>query len=127
MASEYFWMNYQRITTMKLLKTYHAARPVAWVRQVYEYPQLAIKHYWTTSLSNPPFRSKPMTYQPKPHEQRIRVRYPGQDGKLQEGVLLAVHGDGAYAQSHNGPVLVPTQDVVVLSRLVQGDLQEDEA
>lgn len=68
-----------------------------------------------------------MTYQPKPHEQRIRVRYPGQDGRPQEGVLLAVHGDGAYVQRHGGPVLVPTREVVVLSGLAekQGDLREE--
>ena len=70
-----------------------------------------------------------MTYQPKPDAKAVRVRYPGQYGKPQEGVLLAVHGDGAYVQSHNGPVLVPTRDVVVLSVLAekQAHLQEDEA
>lgn len=69
-----------------------------------------------------------MTYQPEPHAKGIRVRYPGQYGKPQEGVLLAVHGDGAYVQSHGGPVLVLTREVVVLSGLAekQGDLQTKE-
>lgn len=66
-----------------------------------------------------------MTYQPEPDEKQIRVRYPGQYGKPQEGILLAVHGDGAYVQTDaRAPVLVPTRDVVVLSGLVpmQADL-----
>lgn len=40
-----------------------------------------------------------MTYQPEPDAKQIRVRYPGQYGKPQEGVLLAVHGDGAYVST----------------------------
>lgn len=55
----------------------------------------------------------------------VSVRCPGQGGKPQEGILLAVHGDGAYVQSRGGPVLVSTRDVEVLSGLVQVSLTKE--
>lgn len=56
----------------------------------------------------------------------VSVRYPGQGGKPQEGILLAVHGDGAYVSTPaHAPVLVPTRDVEVLSGLVQVSLTEE--